>query len=119
MDGEAARIRGRVREAGPRGRGARLPDNVRRELIAFARGRRRDGVGVRRIAAATGVSAESIRRWTARAEPRSKVRELVAVEVVAEVAPTPTGTLSVCSPSGYRIDGLTLEQAVAALGRLG
>lgn len=119
MDREAARIRGLVRAAGPRGRGARLPDEVRRELIAFARGRRCDGVGVRRIAAATGVSPESIRRWTAGDEPRSTVRALVAVEVLAEVVPVPMGTLSVCSPSGYRIDGLTLEQAVVALGRLG
>jgi hypothetical protein len=119
MDREAARIRGLVRAAGPRGRGARLPDEVRRELIAFARRRRRDGVGVRRIAAATGVSTESIRRWTARDEPRTTARELVAVEVLAEAAPAPIGTLSVCSPSGYRIDGLTLEQAVVVLGRLG
>jgi len=62
MDREAARIRGLVRAAGPRGRGVRLPDDVRRELIAFARSRRHDGIGVRRIAAATGVSTESIRR---------------------------------------------------------
>jgi transposase-like protein len=91
---------------------------VRRELIAFARVRRRDGVGVRRIAAATGVSPESIRRWTARAEPRSGAREVVAVEVVAEV-PAPTGALTVSSPSGYRLDGLTLDDAVFVLGRLG
>ena len=117
MEREAARIRGLVRAAGPRGRGARLPDEVRRELIAFARRRRRNGVGVHRIAAATGVSSESIRRWTMNDEPGSTARELVAVEVLAEAAPI--GTLSVCSPSGYRIDGLTLEQAVVALGRLG
>jgi len=119
MDREAARIRGLVRAAGRRGRGARLPDDVRRELIVFARGRRGEGVGVRRIAAATGVSPESIRRWTAGSEPRSTVRELVPVDVRAAVAPRGIGTLSVCSPSGYRIDGLTLEQAVVALGQLG
>ncbi len=62
MERGAARIRGLVRAAGPRGRGARLPDGVRRELIAFARRWRGDGIGVRRIAAATGVSPESIRR---------------------------------------------------------
>lgn len=118
MDREAARIRGLVRAAGPRGRGARLPDDLRRELIAFARRRRGDGIGVRRIAAATGVSPESIRRWMRRGE-RSTARELVAVEVRAEVAPAAMGALSVCSPSGYRIDGLTFEQAVVALGRLG
>ncbi|MFO1395231.1 MAG: hypothetical protein U1F09_15890 [Steroidobacteraceae bacterium] len=92
---------------------------MRRELIAFARGRRRDGIGVRRIAAATGVSPESIRRWTQHGEPRAAVRELVPVELRAEVMPAATSVLSVSSPSGYRIDGLTLEQAVAALGRLG
>lgn len=120
MDREAARIRGLVRAAGPRGRGARLPNEVRRELIAFARSRRRDGMGVRRIAAATGVSSESIRRWTRRGETRWATRELVPVEVRAEVSRAELrGALSVISPSGYRIEGLTLEQAVVALGRLG
>ncbi len=119
MDREAARIRGLVWAAGPRGRGARFPEGTRRELIAFARRRRGDGVGVHRIAAATGVSSESIRRWTQGVESRSLSRELVAVDVCDELRPTSPGSHSVCSPSGYRIDGLTLEQAVAALGRLG
>jgi hypothetical protein len=93
---------------------------VRRELIAFARSRRHDGIGVRRIAAATGVSAESIRRWTQGGGTRWAARELVPVEVCAEVPRAELrSALSVSSPSGYRIDGLTLEQAVAALGRLG
>ncbi len=39
MDREAARIRGLVWAAGPRGRGARCPEGTRRELIAFARRR--------------------------------------------------------------------------------
>lgn len=121
MDREAARIRGLVRAAGPRGRGARFPDDVRRELIAFARSRRHDGIGVRRIAAATGVSTESIRRWTQRKESRSAARELVPVEVRADVPRSDLRrvALSVSSPTGYRIDGLTFEQAVVALGRLG
>jgi hypothetical protein len=95
-----------------------LPEEVRRELIAFARRRRRDGVGIQRIAAATGVSSESIRRWTGR-EEGLPVRELVAVEVREDALPSMAGLLSICSPCGYRIDGLTLEQAVVALGRLG
>jgi hypothetical protein len=91
---------------------------VRRELIAFARRRRSDGVGIHRIAAVTGVSSESIRRWTRGEEPRSIVRDLIAVDVHEDVLRPAVGSLSVCSPSGYRIDGLTLEQAVVALGRL-
>ena len=117
MDREAAWIREMVRAAGPRARGMRLPDEVRRELIALARRRRSDGVGAHRIAAATGVSAESIRRWTQGFGSDS--RELVAVDVREDVRLPTLASLSVCSPSGYRIDGLTLEQAVAALGRLG
>jgi hypothetical protein len=52
---------------------------VRRELIAFARRRRGDGVGVHRIAAATGVSSGSIRRWTRCDQPRSTGPELVTL----------------------------------------
>jgi len=120
MDREAARIRVLVRAAGPRARGVRLPGDVCRELIAFARSRRHDGIGVRRIAAVTGVSTESIRRWTQRAESRLVARELIPLEVRAEVPRAEHhGALGVSSASGCRIEGLTLEQAVAALGRLG
>ena len=42
---------------------------------------------------------------------------LVPVEVVA--TPPPASRVSVVSPNGFRIDGLTLDEAVSALTRLG
>jgi len=42
---------------------------------------------------------------------------LVPVEVVA-TAPS-VSSVSVVSPNGFRIDGLTLDDAVSALARLG
>jgi len=62
-------------------RGTRLPDDVRRDLIAYVRRRRSDGVGIYHIARITGVLHESIRRWTQRDEARAGTLELVAVEV--------------------------------------
>lgn len=41
---------------------------------------------------------------------------LLPVEVVTDEPPA--GTLSVVSPAGFRIDGLTLDEAIAALARL-
>ena len=44
---------------------------------------------------------------------------LVPVEVVAAAAPSPpTATVSLVSPSGYRIEGLSIDDALRALARL-
>ena len=62
MDG--ASIRKRIEALGPRKQGGRLPEDLRREIAGYARHRRSEGVKVSDIARETGVSGESVRRWS-------------------------------------------------------
>ena len=61
------------------------------------------------------MSAESIRRWALPELVRDNSGALVPVHVVAEAAATP---LTVWSPTGYRVDGLSVGEAAELLRRL-
>jgi hypothetical protein len=101
---------------GRRTRGARIPDELRAEVVRYAIERRRHGDGVRRIARALGVSSESIRRWTT-PTAIGRARVLVPI-VVRDDDDAPTGPLALTAPGGYRIDGLTVASAAALLRAL-
>jgi len=101
---------------GRRTRGARIPDELRAEVIRYAMERRRHGDGLREIAQALGVSPESIRRWTTPMSVR-QTRALVPI-VVRDDDDAPTGPLAVTAPGGYRVDGLTVASAAALLRAL-
>jgi hypothetical protein len=108
-------IRRRVAALGPRGRGARIPEELRRAIAGYARGRRREGVGFHELARETGVSHETIRRYVGE---RGERRDVVPVEIVAdEVTVDDVDRLAVVSPGGYRVEGLDLA-GVAALLRI-
>lgn len=119
MSSEAGELRRRVMALGRRTRGARIPDELRTEVIRYAMERRRHGDGVRRIAQALGVSPESIRRWTTRTTPSAtgRARALVPI-VVRDDDDAPTGVLTLTAPGGYRVDGLTVTSAAALLRAL-
>lgn len=71
------------------------------------------GLDPRTLAAWLGTTAATAtRRWT----PASPVA-LVPVEVVEPAATA--AMLTLVSPSGYRLEGLTFDDAVRALARLG
>jgi hypothetical protein len=115
MDREARWLREQVVRCGPRTRGARVPAALRAQIAAYAQQRRGDGASCAGIAAGVGVSTESIRRWVT-PRPVTTERALVAVHVV-DAAPAGE-RLAVVSPTGYRVDGLTLGQVAALLRQL-
>lgn len=114
MTHEGGRLRRRVHALGPRHRGARVPPALRAAIATYARDERAAGASCGAIAERLGVSAESIRRW-AFTEPVRGDSALVPVHVVAEAAAT---TLTVWSPTGYRVDGLSVGEAAELLRRL-
>ncbi len=113
MDG--ATIRKQLSGLGPRKRGGRLPEPLRREIAAYAQRRRSAGIRLSDIARETGVSEESVRRWSAPAAARR--RAFVPVRVRAE-ASAGIG-ISVHTAQGHRVTGLDLEGAVRVLRTLG
>ena len=86
------------------------------ELIArYAHPRRREGITWTNIAKELPVSSSTVRIWTrAHPEPPSMVPVVIQPD-----APAPRGSLTLVSPGGYRLQGLSLRQAVDLLRRLG
>lgn len=115
MTHDVSKLRRRVRALGPRHRGARVPRALRAAIAAYARDERAAGASCGAIAERLGLSSESIRRWARTGPGCDGVAEgLVPVHVVAETA----RTLTVWSPTGYRVAGLSVEEVAELLRRL-
>lgn len=111
MDGEAAQFRESVRQRNPgklSGR-RRFTEAQRSAAVRYLQRRRREGTSVGTIAEELGVGTTTLERW------RSRESSFVRVEAVLDAAPD----LALVSPRGYRIEGLSVEQAVGLLSRLG
>lgn len=99
-----------------RGRGKRYSPGARQRFTGWARRRRGDGISWDQMAGELGVSAETLRRWcTKGGAVEETATRLVAVQVVDD-APR---VVAVTSPSGFRVEGLSLVEAAAMLRALG
>ena len=115
MKHDVRTLRRRVHALGPRHRGARVPPALRAAIAAYAQDERVEGASCGAIAQRLGVSAESIRRWVGTRPVRDGMAGgLVPVHVVAEAV----RPLTVWSPTGYRVDGLSVGAAADLLRRL-
>jgi hypothetical protein len=111
-DHEARDLR-RELAARDRGRGKRYPASLR--VRAWLQRHVGNGATLRAAADAIALDPETARRWL-RASPPT-VTALVPVEVIA--ATDTRQSVSLVSPSGYRIEGLTLDEAASMLRRIG
>ncbi len=115
MKRDASNLRRQVDALGPRHRGARVPEGLRAAIAAYARHERVGGVSYGAIAERLGVSVESIRRWArTRSRRDGRAGRLVPVRVVAEAV----RSLTVWSPAGYRVEGLSVAETAELLRRL-
>lgn len=100
-----------------RGRGKRYSAELKTRVVAWAELRRRQGASWPVLSAELGLGLDTVRRWCeASAKPTKRMQALVPVRVVPSRA---ARTLSVVSPGGFRIDGLSPEEAVALLRAIG
>ena len=110
MQRRAAQFRESVRAGnGGRQERRRFSGEQREEALAYLEARRLDGVSVASVAAELGIGKTTLERW------RRRRTSFVRVEAVAADG----ATVCVVSPSGYRIEGLSLDQAAELLSRLG
>lgn len=109
-----------------RGRGKYYPDELRARIAGWARRRIARGESVSGSAVALALDRRTLSTWLQRRgddadRARRKVDHspvaLVPVEIV-EAPPAPAAAITLVSPSGYRLEGLTLDEAVRALTRL-
>lgn len=88
-----------------RGRGKRYPAELRAGVLSFSLTERSRGRSWSEIADDLGLGVPTLMRWC------SGQRALPVVVKHAE-----TSTLSVVTPSGWRIEGVTLSQVAELLG---
>jgi len=124
VDESADEVGRRLREAIAglgRHRTQPLPQELHAEVERYAALQRRAGASWRTIAGSVGVSASALQRWGAR-ERSSAVRAgLRRVRVRREWVPSQTvasATLVLISPSGFRVEGLGVAQALEMLREL-
>jgi hypothetical protein len=92
----------------------RAPTGLRDEIVVWARKRRAEGLVVGSIASAIGLSETTLSKWLS---PGGGPGELRPVRVSADVASGRT-SLVVVTPEGYRLEGLSVDEAVDVLRRL-
>lgn len=103
-----------------RGRGKRYPSVLRQRIAVWARWELARGHSVRDLARRLAVHRDTLAAWL---EDAAATSALVPVEVIATpIAPATTssasGSYRVVSPSGFRVEGLTLDEAAELLVRL-
>jgi hypothetical protein len=121
MDRLEMQAREAVKRLGRRGRTQRIPAAVREPVIAYARAARARGVSWRRIAKAVGLSSSGVQRF-ASARRRFPPRRAALVPVALRPPASETAATSALlwiTPSGHRLERLSLEDAVALLRALG
>jgi hypothetical protein len=96
-------------------RGPCFPRDLKERAGAWLAERRAAGATVAELAAELGLASGTVLRWSASKAQHS--RALVPVEIVAD--PILAEAMSVISPSGFRVEGLSFADAVALLKALG
>ena len=109
-DREAQDLNRRVARLTVRGRGKRFPALLRHRITAWVRTRRDRGDWWSELAREIGVPAATLQRWAAASA--DGVVEMRPVDVID--APPP-GTVTLVSPTGLRIEGVAIADAITIL----
>lgn len=110
QDREGRELRRRVARLKRDRRGFRFSSALRAEITAWVAKQRERGAWWRELSSEIGVREETLKRW-ATSRPTATL-SLVPVEVID--AP-PAGTVTLVSPTGLRIEGVAIADAIAIL----
>jgi transposase-like protein len=118
MDEEISRFRA---AAGRENRGRRAirrrySPALQEQAVAYCVRRQHEGAGVRAIAAALGIAPWSLQRWMRQRQRRRPFRRIE----LSEAAPGagPATVVITFTPTGPRVEGLTVDTAAQLLARL-
>ena len=104
------------KEQGLGGRGRRYPERLRHVAVRYGRWALDSGVELGAAAKALGISALTLGRWLERETLTSEAPVMHEVTVVGEALPT--GELAVCTPDGFRIEGVARSELASVLAVL-
>jgi hypothetical protein len=113
MDETVIRVRARLARM-QRGRGKRYTPELKKQIARAALQLRQSGLGWHRIGQALGIPNETVRRFCGASGGSG--RGAFSPVVVADDGDRSVAVL--VTPSGYRIEGLNLDQMVQLLSRL-
>ena len=105
-----------VRSLGKRGRTTRIPDPVRRAVVAYAERARASGRSWKAISQEVGLSASLLVRWH-RGPRKTPAPGFIPVRIAAAAAAP--SRLVLITPGGHRIEGLDTAQAIELLRQIG
>jgi hypothetical protein len=97
-----------------RGRGKRFAPELRKRVREFGQRRRAAGAKWTAIGAEIGLDDETIRRWCV--DDARSAAPMRRVEIVPGASEK--GRVSIVSPSGFRAEGLTVQDALTMLAAL-
>lgn len=109
MDRELQALRRQLHTI-PRGRGRRIPAALRERITVWATGQRARGAWWSELARHLGVSAPTLMRWAAARRGRS-----LSLRPVEILEAEPVRTVTLVSPSGMRVEGLTIADVITIL----
>jgi len=104
------------------GRGRSYPPALRQRLMAWAEAAERAGMSLPQIGTALGMPQHRFQYWRERAQRELQPVEpkaIVRVDVIADPPAPVLDELTVVSPGGFRIEGLTMAQTIELLRALG
>ncbi len=101
-----------------KGQGKRFPAEIRSQVLRVVEVERSKGMTWRKIAEQLGVTQQKLFRWRRQERSGRPANAFVPVRIVEARKSTPAEGLSLVTPSGYRLEGLTLESAANLLARL-
>ena len=108
---EARGIRRELEVLG-RGKTTRIPGATRERVLAYVRQGRSRGQSWGALAQELGLSSSGLQRWWKADASSSPLRRVTVVAAAA------AGPVALVSPRGYRVEGLSLDQAMSLLVRL-
>ncbi len=109
-DPELRELRRRL-DSIPRGRGRRIPLELRAQVTAWVAKHRKRGDSWSELVRKTGVSMLTLQRWSSSSAHGTVMLRRVEV---AEAAPAER-TVTLVSPTGIRIEGVTIAEVIAIL----
>lgn len=117
MDSEGEALRAEVGGFGPRSPSRRLPEELKRRVVAWAEARRACGAGTAELEQRVGIPWTSLSKWMTKSSPRpSSPLPLKPVSVV----PARAGSHPILkTPSGLTVEGLDVDGLAELLRRLG
>ena len=112
MKGQGEKLRRELDQIGTR-RGRCVPAELKQRASAWISRRRAEGSTVSELASELGIAVGTVLRWSGDVSRRG----IVPVEIVPDAVVSKG--VCVVSPSGFRIEGVTLAEAALLLRELG